>query len=93
MNPIIQVADVWKSFKTVQAMRGINLRISPAEFVALLGPNDAGNRRATPSPGPGHCHDSALGVMAFQFHPLTLTGTRYIDFLVPGLVAMGIMML
>jgi len=27
-----------------------------------------------------------------NFEPLTLTGTRYIDFLIPGLLAMGIMM-
>jgi len=27
-----------------------------------------------------------------QIHPLTVSGTRYIDFLVPGLIAMGVMM-
>ena len=29
---------------------------------------------------------------SFQIKPLTVTGTRYIDFLVPGLIAMGVMM-
>ena len=27
-----------------------------------------------------------------EIHPLTVSGTRYIDFLVPGLIAMGVMM-
>ena len=40
--PIIEVNNVHKSFKTVKAVRGINLRISPGQFVALLGPNGAG---------------------------------------------------
>ena len=29
---------------------------------------------------------------SFEIRPLTVTGTRYIDFLVPGLIAMGVMM-
>ena len=40
--PVIEVIDVHKSFKTVQAVRGIDLRIMPGEFVAILGPNGAG---------------------------------------------------
>jgi ABC-2 type transport system ATP-binding protein len=40
--PVIEVRNVFKSFKTVQAVRGINLRIYPGQFVALLGPNGAG---------------------------------------------------
>ena len=39
---IIEVKNVWKSFKTVQAVRGISLNISRRQFVALLGPNGAG---------------------------------------------------
>jgi ABC-2 type transport system ATP-binding protein len=39
---VIEVKDVWKSFKTVQAVKGINLRIPKGQFVALLGPNGAG---------------------------------------------------
>jgi ABC-2 type transport system ATP-binding protein len=39
---VIEVNNVWKSFKTVQAVRGISLKIRKGQFVALLGPNGAG---------------------------------------------------
>jgi ABC-2 type transport system ATP-binding protein len=41
-NYVIEVKNVWKSFKTVQAVKGINLGIPKGRFVALLGPNGAG---------------------------------------------------
>ena len=41
-EPVIEVKNVWKSFKTVQAVKGINLKIPKGQFVALLGPNGAG---------------------------------------------------
>jgi ABC-2 type transport system ATP-binding protein len=41
-NPVIEVKNVWKSFKTVQAVKGVSLTIPKGEFVALLGPNGAG---------------------------------------------------
>ncbi len=43
MTPsVIEVKNVWKSFKTVQAVKGINLNIPRGQFTALLGPNGAG---------------------------------------------------
>ena len=39
---VIEVKNVWKSFKTVQAVKGVNLAIPGGQFVALLGPNGAG---------------------------------------------------
>ena len=39
---VIQVKNVHKSFKSVHAVRGINLEILPGQFIALLGPNGAG---------------------------------------------------
>jgi ABC-2 type transport system ATP-binding protein len=39
---VIEVKNVWKAFKTVQAVKGINLNIPKGQFVALLGPNGAG---------------------------------------------------
>ncbi|MCX6278067.1 MAG: ABC transporter ATP-binding protein [Bacteroidetes bacterium] len=39
---IIEVRNVFKSFKTVQAVRGIDLQIGAGQFVAILGPNGAG---------------------------------------------------
>jgi ABC-2 type transport system ATP-binding protein len=41
-DPVIKVRNVWKSFKMVQAVRGIDLNIPKGQFVALLGPNGAG---------------------------------------------------
>jgi ABC-2 type transport system ATP-binding protein len=41
-DPVIEVINVWKSFKTVQAVKGIDLKIPEGQFVALLGPNGAG---------------------------------------------------
>jgi ABC-2 type transport system ATP-binding protein len=42
INPVIEVRDVWKSFKTVEAVKGVNISIPSGQFVALLGPNGAG---------------------------------------------------
>jgi ABC-2 type transport system ATP-binding protein len=39
---VIEVKNVWKSFKTVQAVKGVDLAIPKGQFVALLGPNGAG---------------------------------------------------
>jgi ABC-2 type transport system ATP-binding protein len=39
---VIEVKKVWKSFKTVQAVKGLDLSIPKGQFTALLGPNGAG---------------------------------------------------
>lgn len=39
---VIEVKEVWKSFKTVQAVKGVSISIPSGQFVALLGPNGAG---------------------------------------------------
>jgi ABC-2 type transport system ATP-binding protein len=41
-NNVIEVKNVWKSFKTVQAVKGVDMNIGHGQFVALLGPNGAG---------------------------------------------------
>jgi ABC-2 type transport system ATP-binding protein len=41
-NSVIEVKDVYKSFKDVHAVNGVNINIKEGEFVALLGPNGAG---------------------------------------------------
>jgi ABC-2 type transport system ATP-binding protein len=38
----VEVKDVYKSFKTVKAVNGVNLTIKQGQFTALLGPNGAG---------------------------------------------------
>lgn len=40
--PSIEVRNVHKSFKSVHAVRGVDLTIQPGQFVGLLGPNGAG---------------------------------------------------
>jgi len=42
MNPVIEVRDVYKAFKNVQAVDGVNFEILQGQSVALLGPNGAG---------------------------------------------------
>lgn len=39
---VIEVKKVWKSFKTVQAVKEISLSIPMGKYIALLGPNGAG---------------------------------------------------
>ena len=42
IDHVIEVKNVWKSFRTVQAVRGIDLKIPKGQFIAILGPNGAG---------------------------------------------------
>jgi len=40
--PVIEVIDVYKSFKSVEAVKGIDMHVDRGQFVAVLGPNGAG---------------------------------------------------
>lgn len=42
MTPLVQASQVFKSFKDVHAVQGIDLVVKAGEFVAILGPNGAG---------------------------------------------------
>ena len=41
-HPLVQVTDVYKSFKTVKAVNGLTFQVGRGQFLALLGPNGAG---------------------------------------------------
>jgi len=44
-SPVLEVRDIWKVYGTkveVQALRGINLSIDEADFVAIVGPSGCG---------------------------------------------------
>ena len=50
MKPIIQLKNVWKTYKmgdnVVNALRGINLDVMPGEFLAIQGPSGSGKSTA-----------------------------------------------
>ncbi len=41
-NCLVCAEDIRKTFKDVQALKGVNLSVAQGEFVAILGPNGAG---------------------------------------------------
>lgn len=42
MASVIELIDVWKSYDSFQALRGLNLEVKEGEIFGLLGPNGAG---------------------------------------------------
>jgi len=65
---IIEVKNVWKSFKTVQAVKGINLIIPRGKFIALLGPNGAGKTTLV---------EMIEGIQKPDSGEITITGKRW----------------
>lgn len=45
-QPAVELRDAWKTFGTIQAVKGINITVQPGEAVAFLGPNGAGKTTA-----------------------------------------------
>lgn len=41
-NPIIQAENLWKSFGTLQIIRGVSLTVDQGEIVAIVGASGAG---------------------------------------------------
>ena len=42
MTPMIEARDVWKSFGSLDVLKGINLEIAPGEVTCLIGPSGSG---------------------------------------------------
>lgn len=88
--PVIQVKDVHKSFKSVHAVKGVNLSIFRSQFIALLGPNGAGKTTLVemiegiqkPDSGEILLFGKPWKGNRDELHPLiglSLQETRYID--------------
>ncbi len=88
--PVIEVKAVHKSFKTVHAVKGIDLRIFKGQFVALLGPNGAGKTTLVemiegiqkPDQGEIHIMGKKWRGNEDELHQIigiSLQETRYID--------------
>jgi ABC-2 type transport system ATP-binding protein len=88
--PAIEVRQVHKSFKSVQAVRGVDLSIGSGRFVAILGPNGAGKTTLVemiegiqkPDSGEIRVLDKSWKHHSAELHReigLSLQETRYID--------------
>ena len=88
--PAVEVKDVYKSFKTVKAVNGVNLTIQPGQFTALLGPNGAGKTTLVemiegiqkPDKGEIHIFGKKWDGHSNELHQLiglSLQETRFID--------------
>lgn len=42
VTPMVQAVDVWKSFGSLDVLKGINLEVQPGEVTCLIGPSGSG---------------------------------------------------
>jgi ABC-type glutathione transport system ATPase component len=42
LRPMIEIADLWKSFGRVEVLKGVSLRVGRGAVVALIGPSGSG---------------------------------------------------
>ncbi len=90
MEPAILARNIFKSFKEVKAVRGIDLEIHRGEYVALLGPNGAGKTTLVemiegiqrPDSGEIHINGMEWSGNSERLHKImgiSLQETRFID--------------
>jgi ABC-2 type transport system ATP-binding protein len=77
-RPAVELVDLHKNFKQVQAVRGMTLSIEPGEIVALLGPNGAGKTTTI---------DMILGLSQPSSGSVTVYGTQPRQAIDGGLVS------
>ena len=90
METVVEVKDVYKSFKLVHAVRGVDLILRRGQFTALLGPNGAGKTTLVemiegiqkPDKGEIRILDKSWSHHSDELHRhigLSLQETRFID--------------
>jgi ABC-2 type transport system ATP-binding protein len=89
-EPVVEIQNVYKRFKTVEAVKGMSLSLHQGEFLALLGPNGAGKTTLVemiegiqkPDSGTIHITGKSWGHHNEDLHRiigLALQETRFID--------------